>query len=86
MTVSRTAAVRDRRRAFCVILQCAVMTRAAGVGQENFGSDAVHVAALGVALIAVGETVILLTPLSPSLLIHLMQGEGVQQSDSLANG
>ena len=36
--------------------------------------------------LAVGETVILLTPLSPSLLIHLMQGEGVQQSDSLANG
>ena len=35
--------------------------------------------------LAVGETFILLTPPSPSLLKHLLKGEGLQQNDSLAD-
>ena len=37
--------------------------------------------------VAIDETVILLIPPSPSLLKHLLKGEGVQQNDStLVNG
>ena len=36
--------------------------------------------------IAIDETAILLTLPSPSLLTHLLKGEGVQQNDSLVNG
>ena len=41
---------------------------------------------LGRARVAIGETVIVLTLPSPSLLKHLLKGEGVQQNDSLADG
>ena len=36
--------------------------------------------------LAVGESVILLKTPSPSILKHLLTGEGVQQNDSLTNG
>ena len=38
------------------------------------------------AMLAVAETVILLTPPSPSLLEHLLRGRGLQHNDSLADG
>ena len=36
--------------------------------------------------LAIGETVIVLTPVSPSVLKHLLYGEGVQQNGSLTDG